>query len=512
MSAPSLAGALSQIGGLTVVSRLLGFLRDIVFAAFLGAGPAADAFLVALKLPNMFRRLTAEGAMANAFVPAYTEAKQQEGAAAAGDLAGEAQTTLMLVLVVLVVLGELFMPAVISVLAPGFADTPDRMAAAVSLARVSFPYLPMISLVAFWAAIANAEGRFMMAAAMPVLFNLCLVGGALIIPLASGWLAAERAMPLAAALILAGMLQLGVMAMVLHRAGRLPRWRLPRFGAAIRRMWKKFSVASAGAVIMQVNLIVDLVLASLLPVGAISWLYFADRLAQLPLGVIGIALGTALLPRLAAQLRGGEIDAARQSLADAIQLAAFLVLPAAAALIIIAPQIIAGLFQHGAFTSAAVTASAAALAAYAIGMPAHVMVKILQPAFYAGGRPGFVLGVSVAAVTTNIALSVSLMPVLGHVGLALATSASGLVAAVALAVALARGRVLGQVLGRVPTGALLRMLLATMAMVAVLMVGKDLTGGLPAFVRLALLVTGGAVTYIIAAVLVGAVPRHLLRR
>jgi putative peptidoglycan lipid II flippase len=296
--------------------------------------------------------------------------------------------------------------------------------------------------------------------------------------------------------------------MVLHRAGRLPRWRLPRFGAAIRRMWKKFSVASAGAVIMQVNLIVDLVLASLLPVGAISWLYFADRLAQLPLGVIGIALGTALLPRLAAQLRGGEIDAARQSLADAIQLAAFLVLPAAAALIIIAPQIIAGLFQHGAFTSAAVTASAAALAAYAIGMPAHVMVKILQPAFYAGGRPGFVLGVSVAAVTTNIALSVSLMPVLGHVGLALATSASGLVAAVALAVALARGRVLG----RVPTGALLRMLLATMAMVAVLMVGKDLTGGLPAIVRLALLVTGGAVTYIIAAVLVGAVPRHLLRR
>ena len=140
----------------------------------------------------------------------------------------------------------------------------------------------------------------MTAAAMPVLFNLCLVGGALVIPVATGWLAVERAMPLAAALILAGLLQLGVMAVMLSRAGRMPRWRLPRFGAAIRRMWKKFTVASAGAVIMQANLVVDLVLASLLPVGAISWLYFADRLAQLPLGVIGIALGTALLPRLSA--------------------------------------------------------------------------------------------------------------------------------------------------------------------------------------------------------------------
>ena len=348
----------------------------------------------------------------------------------------------------------------------------------------------------------------MMAAAMPVLFNLCLVGGALVIPVATGWLAVERAMPLATALILAGILQLAAMAIMLRRAGRMPRWRLPRFGAAIRRMWKKFTVASAGAIIMQVNLIVDLVLASLLPVGAISWLYFADRLAQLPLGVIGIALGTALLPRLSAQLRGGERDAARQSVADAIQLAAFLVLPAAAALIIIAPQIIAGLFQHGAFTSAAVTATAAALAAYAIGMPAHVMVKILQPAFYADGRPGFVLGVSVVAVTTNIALSLSLMPVLGHVGLALATSASGFVAATALAVALARGRSLGLP----PGGASVRILGATAVMALVLFVAKDITDTLPGVVRLALLVGGGGAIYVMVALVIGAVPRHLLRR
>ncbi|MGC6453193.1 MAG: murein biosynthesis integral membrane protein MurJ [Candidatus Puniceispirillaceae bacterium] len=508
MSAPSLAGAFRQIGGLTVISRILGFLRDIVFAGFLGAGPAADAFLVALKLPNMFRRLTAEGAMANAFVPAYAQARQQEGETAAGDLAGETQTTLMLVLVSLVVLGEIFMPAVVSVLAPGFADTPDRMAAAVTLARVSFPYLPMISLVAFWAAIANAEGRFMMAAAMPILFNLCLVAGAMVIPMATGWLAVERAMPLAVALILAGILQLGAMATVLRRAKRMPRWRMPRFGPAIRRMWKTFTVASAGAVIMQVNLVVDLVLASLLPVGAISWLYFADRLAQLPLGVIGIALGTALLPRLSAQLRGGETAAARQSLAEAVQLAAFLVLPAAVALIIIAPQIIAGLFQHGAFTSAAAAASAAALAAYAIGMPAHVMMKILQPAFYASGRPGFVLGTSVLAVAVNIALSLSLMPVLGHVGLALATSASGLVAALVLAVGLARAGGLGLP----PVRAMLRIVLATAVLAVVLLLGSEMTAGLSRTASLAILVTGGGVIYLVAAALSGAVPWHLLRR
>ena len=301
------------------------------------------------------------------------------------------------------------------------------------------------------------------------------------------------------------MLQLLAMGFLLRRAGRMPRWRLPRFGAAIRRMWKKFTVASAGAVVMQVNLIVDLVLASLLPVGAISWLYFADRLAQLPLGVIGIALGTALLPRLSAQLRGGEHKAARQSLADAVQLAAFLVLPAAAALIMIAPQIIAGLFQHGAFTSAAVTASAAALAAYALGMPAHVMVKVLQPAFYAAGRPGFVLGVSVAAVTVNIALSLSLMPVLGHVGLALATSASGLVAAIALAVALARRRNLGLP----PAGLLLRIALATMVMAAALALGKGLTEDLSAVVRLVLLIMGGGIAYILAAYALG-MPAHVM--
>ena len=507
MSMQPLARAFRQIGGMTAASRSLGFGRDIVLAALLGAGPAADAFLVALKLPNMFRRLTAEGALANAFVPAFASARQEDGDEAAMALAGETQTTLALVLVALVILGELFMPAIIGVLAPGFADTPERMAAAVTLARVTFPYLPMISLVAFWAAIANADGRFMTAAAMPIIFNLCLIGGALMIPGAEGWLASEKAMPLAAGLLAAGVLQMGMMARLLRRSKRMPSWRWPRFAAPVRRMWRQFSVASAGAIALQVNLIVDLVLASLLPVGAISWLYFADRVAQLPLGVIGVALGTALLPRLSSQLRSGDKMAARGSLAEAIQLAAFLVLPAAVALIAIAPQITSGLFGYGAFSDAASAASAAALAAYAIGMPAHIMVKILQPAFYAAERGGFVLGVSVAAVAGNITLSVSLMPVLGHVGLALATSLSGLLAATVLAIALARR---GQL--QLPAaGLMLRTGGATAVMLAVLFGTLSLLPDLPAAAELLILVIVGGGGYLAAAFGLKAVPRGLLR-
>ena len=504
----SLARPFRQISGLTGISRLLGFLRDVAFATFLGAGPAADAFLVALKLPNMFRRLTAEGAMANAFVPSFAATRQEEGESAALALAGEVQTTLLIVLAIVVGLAEIFMPTVIGVIAPGFVDTPDRLAAAITLGRVTFPYLPLISLVAFWAAIANANQRFMVAAGMPLIFNICLIGGAFVIPIATGWLAVERAMPLAVALLAAGVFQLAIMAILLRRHRIMPALRVPRFGRTARGMWRQFGVASAGAVVLQVNLIIDLVLASLLSVGAISWLYFADRVAQLPLGIFGIALGTALLPRLSSQFRAGKPEEARSSLAEAILLAAFLVIPATAALIAIAPQIVGGLFRYGAFTEVDAAASAAALMAYAVGMPAHVMVKILQPAFYATARPGFVLKVSVAAVVTNVALSLSLMPVLGHVGLALATSASGMVAAGALVAGLAKDGHMGCPAPMVVA----RMGGATAVMLLVLLGVRGWLDMLPPLAHLAVLVLAGGVTYLTIAAGLRAVPPQLLRR
>ena len=227
MITSSLARSFGQIGVLTAASRVLGLLRDIVFAAFLGAGPAADAFLVALKLPNMFRRLSAEGALSNAFVPSYAWEGEKNGGTAALRLAGEVQVVLLLVLLAVVAAFEVMMPSIVMLLAPGFSATPERFAAAVALARITMPYLPMISLVAFWAALANAHDRFVPGAAMPIMFNFCMIGGALVIPLVSGELGVERARPVAYGLLGAGVLQMAVMYVVLTRMGKLPQF-VPR--------------------------------------------------------------------------------------------------------------------------------------------------------------------------------------------------------------------------------------------------------------------------------------------
>ena len=507
--ASSLGRAFGQIGILTAGSRVLGLVRDIVFAIFLGAGPAADAFLVALKLPNMFRRLSAEGALTNAFVPSYAATMEAADEKAARRLAGEVQTLLAMVLLALVIVFEIMMPVVVSLLAPGFVDTPERFAAAVDLARVTMPYLPMISLVAFWAAIANAHDRFIPGAAMPVLFNICLIAGALLVPLATGLTNVERALPIAWALLAAGSVQLVTMYLVLHRRGILPDFVMSlRVSSRARQMWRKFIPAAGGALAMQMNLIVDLVLASMLQVGAISWLYYADRVAQLPLGIVGIALGTALLPRLSKAEAAGHPDAVRSALTEAMELGGFLVVPAVAALLVLALPIVQGLFAHGAFTLADAQMASFALMAYAIGLPGFVLVKILQPAFYAAGQPGLVLRISLVMVAVNIVGSLLLMGPFGHTGLAMATAASGLLAAAIMLVILARRDRLGTAMLR----PLARILLASLIMVLAL---SGLTIWLSfdnPVLRLALYVGGGSAVYFGAAILLRAVPSGLFRR
>jgi putative peptidoglycan lipid II flippase len=509
MMASSLGRAFGQIGILTAGSRVLGLVRDIVFAIFLGAGPAADAFLVALKLPNMFRRLSAEGALTNAFVPSYAATMEAADEKAARRLAGEVQTMLVMVLLALVIVFEIMMPVVVSLLAPGFVDTPERFAAAVDLARVTMPYLPMISLVAFWAAIANAHDRFIPGAAMPVLFNICLIAGALLVPLATGLTNVERALPIAWALLAAGSVQLVTMYLVLHRRGILPDFVMSlRVSSRARQMWRKFIPAAGGALAMQMNLIVDLVLASMLQVGAISWLYYADRVAQLPLGIVGIALGTALLPRLSKAEAAGHPDAVRSALTEAMELGGFLVVPAVAALLVLALPIVQGLFAHGAFTLADAQMASFALMAYAIGLPGFVLVKILQPAFYAAGQPGLVLRISLVMVAVNIVGSLLLMGPFGHTGLAMATAASGLLAAAIMLVILARRDRLSTAMLR----PLARILLASLIMVLAL---SGLTMWLPfdnPVLRLALYVGGGSAVYFGAAILLRAVPSGLFRR
>ena len=432
--------AFRQIGSLTAVSRVVGFLRDIAFANFLGAGLAADAFLVALKLPNMFRRLTAEGAMTNAFLPSFTRTRAASGRDAAISLAAEAQIMLIIVLFSIVVLAEIFMPNIIMILAPGFASTPDRFDAAVELGRITMPYLPMISVVALWVAIANAQDRFLAGAAVPILANLCFIMGAISIPILAEDLGTFRALPIAISLLVAGFLQLAFLFFVLRRLSVLPNLQWPHVSKAGKKMWQNFIPAALGAGGMQLNLLVDLILASLLPVGAISWLYYADRVAQLPLGIVGIALGTALLPRLSAAEASGKKDEVIKTLDEAIIFGGFFVVPAMTGLIILAEPIIEGLFVYGAFNIDDAVMASMALSAYAIGLPGFVLVKILQPAFYAAGQPGSVLKISIMTVVVNITGSLIMMPFFGHVGLALATSISGLMAAVVMAALLRRHR------------------------------------------------------------------------
>ena len=507
MSQRSLSGAFRQIGLLTGFSRILGFGRDVAFATFLGAGPLADAFLVALKLPNMFRRLSAEGALTNAFVPSFSQIRAADGSKAAMKLAAEVQILLTLVLLVIVVLAEFFMVDLVRLLAPGFVATPDRFDAAVVLGRITMPYLPLISLVALWSAIANAHDHFAAGAIMPVFFNLCLIGGAMALPVMAAGDVVTSAMPLAVALLVAGVIQLAVMFAVVRRLGGTPAWIFPRLSAAGRAMWRKFTPAVLAATAMQVNMLVDLILASLLPVGAISWLYYADRIVQLPLGIIGIALGTALLPKLSKAEAAANQTSVNAILNDGIGLGGFFVIPAVTALICIAEPIISGLFAYGAFSAEDAAVTALALQAYALGLLGFVATKLFQPAFYAAGQPTTVLRVSICAVLVNVAGSLILMRIYGHVGLAIATSISGVMAALILGVLLARS---GKLV-RIPFVLVGKICLASACMAAGLIGARQVMPALPDALVLLTLVGVGGVIYLAASMVLKTIPEGILR-
>ena len=494
-----LLGAVSRISIFTGMSRILGFVRDILLASVLGIGPVSDAFFVAFKLPNLFRRISAEGAMTSAFIPNYTRIKQRQGIGAAQQLASEMQVILVWGLVAIVVVFELFMPYVIIGLAPGFAGgDAGRFAGAIFMARLTMPYLPMISLLALWIAIGNVFGRFSLGSAMPMLMNAVMIGAAL----AVWWLSPEfdqsalgykRANFIAAAVALGGVLKLLVIGVSLRRLGYLPRMQFyPRLSPEGRQLWRRFWPAALGSAGMQLNLLVDTILASILAVGAISQLYYADRVAQLPLGVVGIALGVALLPKLSQLEQAGAVDvgAVRQTLRRAMLLGMLAALPALVGIVVIAEEIIRGLFAYGAFDKNMVAPTAHVLIAYGLGVPAFILVKIFQPAFYAAGDTITPLRVTILSVLCNIILSILLMQVLGAAGLALATSMSLWGSAVIFIILLTRRRRF-DVFVIVP---LLKILLASCVMgLALLAVRFGLAGLVPWQNLLVLMLVSGAV-------------------
>ena len=422
------------VGGWTMASRVLGFARDMLIAAMLGAGPVADAFFVALKLPNLFRRLFGEGAFNAAFVPQFSGMLAAEGPQAARQFAIEAFAVMTFWLGVLTIAGEVFMPQMMTVLAPGFAAIPAKFALAVTLSRITFPYLLLICLAALVSGVLNGMERFTAASASYVLFNAISI--AFMVWLTPYVPTAGHA--LSWGVTASGVAQLALLLWAARRAGMplaLPRPKLtPRMHILLRRMLPGL----LGAGVTQLNLAVDVIIASLLPAGTVSVLYYADRVQQLPLGVIGTAVGTALLPLLSRQVRAGEGEAALATLNRAIEYALFLTLPAAVALMVSAYPVMWTLFGRGAFSAETARLSAQSLAAYAVGLPAFVLVKVLAPGFFARGDTASPVKIGVAAVALNLAMNVAFMVPLQHIGPALATSLAAIFNVGGLGVMLAR--------------------------------------------------------------------------
>ena len=430
----SLLRPIATVGGYTLLSRVLGFARDVLVAAWLGAGPVADAFFVAFKFPNFFRRLFAEGAFNAAFVPLFAGTVASRGRDAARDFAEDSLAVLLVTLLALVIAVELAMPQFVAVVAPGFRDEPEKFRLAVEFARITFPYLLFISLVSLQGGVLNSLDRFAAVAATPVVMNLCMIGG--LVTLAP--LAATPGHALSWGVALAGAAQFLWLALACARAGaplRLPR---PRFTPEVKRLLTLMLPAALGSGVVQVNLLIDIVIASLLPTGSVSYLYYADRVYELPLAVIGIAIGTALLPLLARQIRGGATEAALATQNRALEFAALLTLPAALALMLLADPIVAALFERGAFGAEARRATAAALVAYAAGLPAYVLIKVLTPGFYAREDTATPVRIAIVCVIVNTAAALLLMRTLAHVGIALATAISAWLNALLLALALRR--------------------------------------------------------------------------
>jgi len=422
----------------TGVSRILGFVRDVLMARYLGAGMAADAFLVAFKLPNFFRRLFAEGAFAAAFVPLYAKRLGNnpgpEEKEAANQFAGAVLAVLLPVLLILLVVMEVGMVQVMKGLTGGFDGDVNKFDLAVQLGRTIFPYLLLISLVAYFSGILQSLDRFAAAAAAPVLLNLALIGAMLLAntgastdPAAITPGAATTEILIAQALAIGvavgGVLQLILVYGAAFKAGirlRIPR---PRLSKAVKELLVIMGPAAIGAGVIQLNVLIDVILAArLLPEGSVSWLFYADRLNQLPLGVIGIALSTLLLPELAKRWSSGDKPGAARYLGQALEMGMLFVVPAALALGLLAVPIIATLFERGAFTGLDTEAASGALMLYAIGLPAYVCAKILTPGYLSRGDTKTPLKFATVALVINTGLSLALIGSMAHQGIAAATA------------------------------------------------------------------------------------------
>ncbi len=419
--------ASSTVGSMTLLSRILGFLRDMVVARLFGADAATDAFFVAFKIPNFFRRLFAEGAFSQAFVPVFAEYKEHKDFNALKDLVNHIAGCLGGLLLLVATIGVTAAPLVLLLFAPGFADEPERYELASSMLRLTFPYLFFISLVALAGSILNSYGRFAVPAFTPALLNITLISCAI-------WLSPQLEVPvmaLAWGALFAGIAQLAFQIPFLLRLKLLPRprWRWQHSG--VQKVVKLMLPAILGSAVVQINLLLDTVIASLLVAGSVSWLYFADRLVEFPLGVFGIAVATVILPSLSRKHASQNSEAFSKNLDWALRLTLVISLPAMLGLMLLAGPALTTLFQYGEFSAVDTRMATVSLVAYAVGLPAFILVKVLAPGFFARQDTKTPVKIGIRAMLLNMVFNIILVVTLlytewapAHAGLALATALS----------------------------------------------------------------------------------------
>lgn len=428
--------SVATVGFYTILSRIMGFARDMFIASVLGTGPVADAFYVGFRFPNFFRRLFAEGAFNSAFVPTFTHILTKEGPEKARIASGEIFSTLASVLIGLVIIVELTAPWLVELLTPGFIATPERFEVTVEYTRIMFPYIFFASLAALYTGVLNSIDKFAVGAASPILMNVVIIIAMLFF--AETFETAGHALSWAVAI--SGVLQFYWLHRSCVKNNFALKLRLPKLTPSVRRVMKLMIPGAFAAGVIQMNIMVGIIFLSFLPSGAISYFFYADRLHQLPLSLIGIAISTALLPTLARQLAAGKKLTAHYTQNRALEFSLFLTLPASIAYLIDAEPIIRVLFERHNFTAESTLQTARVLAAFSLGLPAYVLVKILSTTFFARHDTKTPLHAAILAVITNIVFDFILISPYEHVGIALATSIASWVNACWLIYKLQSGR------------------------------------------------------------------------
>ncbi len=454
----SVTRAAGVVGLATLLSRILGYARDMIIADLFGAKAAADAFFVAFRIPSLLRRLTAEGAMSAAFVPVYTETRETDGKPAAFLLISNVITILTATLIAVTLLGEYFALELVTIIAPGFATNAETFALTVTLTKITLPFVIFVSMAAVVMGTLNAHGRFFTPAAAPALLNVAIISCAYLL----GDQLPHPAMALAIGVLIGGLLHLGVQMIPLFRLGYRYRPRFDIKDKATRKIGLLMLPGIAGLAVAEVNVIVDTLLASLLPQGSVSYLYYGNRITQFPTGIFGAAIGVAALPSMSAETLKGGACKLRELVSHTVRLSMFVAIPSTVGLIVLAGPIINVLFERGAFGEAARYGAVSALVWYAVGLFAFSGVKVLVSAFYALQDTATPTKISGLAMLVNIGLNLLLMGPMAHGGLALATSLSSILNMGLLAFLLRRR--IGSIDGRRIALSIFQMTLAALVM------------------------------------------------